>query len=320
MRLWLSAFLLLVSTSLAPAQDTYPSRPVTMLLAYAPGGSADLVGRALAKAMERHIGQPVVVQNRGGAAGAIGTQAASIAAPDGYTFLVGSVEIAMLPVVDEMYGRKPTYRREDFLPVARVAADPNFLAVNAERKWRTLKDLIDDARQNPNSIIYTSGGLYGATHLPVEMLLRAANVTMRHLPAAGGGAAMVAVLGNHAGLLAVHPGVVKSHVTAGKVRVLASWGTERAAGFADVPTFRELGYDIEHLIWWGVFVPKGTPASVVANLRQIVAKAVTEPEFAQTLERASSNVAYQDRDAFAPWWEANSRRLEDAVRTMGKPQ
>jgi tripartite-type tricarboxylate transporter receptor subunit TctC len=152
------------------------------------------------------------------------------------------------------------------------------------------------------------------------MFANAAGVKMRHLPANGGGPAMVAVLGNNAALLAVHPGVVRQHVAAGKVRVLASWGAERSKYFPETPTFKELGYDIEHLIWWAVFVPAKTPAAVVDALRGYVAKAANAPEFVELLENASSTPAYMDRDAFAPWWEANSKRLEDAVRAIRKPQ
>jgi tripartite-type tricarboxylate transporter receptor subunit TctC len=316
-----TAFLSMLLTLSAPAhaQDKYPSKPITIIVAYAPGGSGDLMGRALGRSLEAVMGQPVAVVNKGGAAGAIGTQAAAVAPPDGYTLTVGSVDIAMTPAVNELFGRPQTFKRSDLVPIARVAADPNFLAVNAEQKWKTLKELVDDAKARPYSIVYTSGGLYGATHLPIEMFTSAAGIRMRHLPSNGGGPAMVAVLGNNAALLAVHPGVVRGHAAAGKVRVLASWGSERSKYFPEVPTFKELGYDIEHLIWWAVFVPAKTPPDVVKVLREAVAKAAHAPEFVDLLDKAGSTPAYMDQPEFAPWWDANSKRLEDAVRAARKP-
>ena len=318
---WIIVLLLiLLSGHSAKAQEKYPSKPVTIIVAYAPGGSADLMARAIGKALERKSGQPFVVQNRAGAGGAIGSQVAAIAPPDGYTLLVGSVELAIVPTVDEVFGRKPNFSRDQFQPIARLSADPFLVAVNASRPWQTLKELVDDARANPNSIIYTSGALYGATHLPIEMFSRAAKISMRHLPAAGGGPAMVSVLGNHAGLLAVHPGVVRQHASAGKVRLLANFGGERSKVFPEVPTFKELGYGVENLIWFGLFAQANVPAPIVTALRKITAEAVKDSEFVQVLERTGTTVAYQDKDEFRKFWEKDSSDVIDTVRAVGKIQ
>ncbi len=318
---WLAPLLALASlASPAHAQEKYPSRPVTIMVSYAPGGSGDLVARAIGKALEKQLGQPVAIVNRGGAGGAIGSQAAAIAAPDGHTLLVASVELAIVPTVDEVFGRKPNFSRDQFVPIARLTADPDLLAVNAARPWQSLKELVDDARANPNSIVYTSGGLYGGTHLPIEMFLRAAKISMRHLPSNGGGPAMVSVLGNHSALLAVHPGVVRQHAAAGKVRVLGNFAPERSKVFPDVPTLRESGYDVENLIWFGLFAQAGVPEPIVAALRKITAEAARDPEFTQTLERTGSTVAYQDRDEFQKFWDRDSMDMIDTVRAIGKLQ
>jgi tripartite-type tricarboxylate transporter receptor subunit TctC len=302
----------------ARAQDKYPSRPITVLIGFPPGGSVDLTARAIAPALERILGQPVVVQNRAGAAAAIGTQAAARAAPDGYTIAATTTQITVLPVVDEVFGRPPNFTRADFQPIARISADPVLLFVNAEQPWKSVKELVDDAKKRPGQIVYASGGLHGVTHLPVEMFLKAADIKMRHLPTAGGGPAMTAVLGNNAALLSSHPGVSGPQVKAGKLRPLASWGAERIPAFPDVPTFKELGYDIEYYLWQALFAPKGVPEPIVKTLREAVAKAVKEPDFLQAMEKAGAGVHYQDAPEFQKWWDEDSKRLEDIVRVIGK--
>jgi tripartite-type tricarboxylate transporter receptor subunit TctC len=305
-------------TAPAAAQDTYPSRPITILIGFPPGGSVDLTARAIAPALERILGQPVVVQNRAGAAAAIGTQAAARAAPDGYTIAATTTQVTVLPVVDEVFGRPPNFTRDEFQPIARISADPVLLFVNAEQPWKSVKELVDDAKKRPGQIVYASGGLHGVTHLPVEMFLKAAGIKMRHLPTAGGGPAMTAVLGNNAALLSSHPGVSGPQVKAGKLRPLASWGAERIPAFPDVPTFKELGYDVEYYLWQALFAPKGVPEPIIKTLRAAVAKAVKEPDFLQAMDKAGAGVAYQDAPAFKTWWDEDSKRLEATVRAVGK--
>jgi tripartite-type tricarboxylate transporter receptor subunit TctC len=319
--IWALAALLCAAVQAGPsaqAQETYPNRPITILIGFPPGGSVDLTARAIAPALERILGQPVLVQNRAGAAAAIGTQAAARAAPDGYTIAATTTQITVLPVVDEVFGRPPNFTRDEFQPIARISADPVLLFVNAEQPWKTLKELVDDAKKRPGQIVYASGGLHGVTHLPVEMFLKAAGIKMRHLPTAGGGPAMTAVLGNNAALLSSHPGVSGPQVKAGKLRPLASWGAERIPAFPDVPTFKELGYDIEYYLWQALFAPKGVPEPIIKILRAAVAKAVKEPDFLQAMEKAGSDVAYQDAPEFKVWWDQDSKRLEDIVRVIGK--
>lgn len=320
MRILLAATLSLACLAAAPvhAQEKYPSKPINVIIAYPPGGSVDLTARALAPALERIFRQPVLIQNRSGAGGAIGSQVAAIAPPDGYTMTVATTQLAVLPAVDDVMGKKPNFTRDQFAPIARISADPSLLFVNAERPWKTLKDLVDDAKKNPDTIIYSSGGLYGSTHLPIEMFLKATGTKMRHLPTSGGGPAMTAVLGNHAALLASHPGVSGPQVKAGKLRPLANWGAQRIATFPDVPTFKELGYDVDYYQWIGVFAPAKVPEAIIKVWREAIAQAVKEPDFLQAMERAGSGVHYQDADEFRIWWDKDSKAIEDAVRAIGK--
>jgi len=226
----------------AVAQEPYPTRPITLVNPFPPGGLADLTGRPLAAALERVLKQPVVVSNKAGAAGAVGMQSVAIAKPDGYTLLISVPSITLLPEVDAIFGRPPTFSRDQFAGIARLNADPVIVVVNAEAPWKNLKDLIDDAKRRPGEITFSSSGPYGASHVPTEMLLQAAGgLRMRHLPTTGGGPAMTAVLGRHVQFWCSPPAVAAPHLKSGKVRAFASTGAARHPSFPDVPTLKELG-------------------------------------------------------------------------------
>jgi tripartite-type tricarboxylate transporter receptor subunit TctC len=302
----------------AQAQEKYPSRPVTFIVPFPPGGSVDLTARALAPSLEKVLGQPVIVQNRSGASGQIGTRAVAVAAPDGYTLLVSTTQISVLPAVDEVFARPPAFTFGQFTPIARLSADPVMLVVNAKRPWNTLQELIADAKKNPGAIDYSSGGLYGATHIPVEMFAQAAGIKMQHIPTQGGGPAMTAALGNHVALLVSHTGVAKPQTDNGAMRALANFGDKRVSVYADVPTLKESGIDVEYFLWQGLFAPAKTPEPILKVLREAVEKAATSPEFKALLERAGSEVAYQDAPTFAKWWQNQNQVLGDAVRAIGK--
>jgi hypothetical protein len=162
---------LAVLVSGSAADEAYPTRPVTIVVPFPPGGIADLTARPLAPALERILKQPVVVANKAGAAGAVGMQSVAVAKADGYTLLLGLVSISTIPEVDALFGRPPAFRRDQFVGIARLNADPPLLVVGAETPWKSLGELVDDARRRPGEIAYASSGLYGASHVPMEMLL-----------------------------------------------------------------------------------------------------------------------------------------------------
>jgi tripartite-type tricarboxylate transporter receptor subunit TctC len=317
-----AALLVAVVCALAPAaaaDEPYPTRPVTIVVPFPPGGIADVTARPLAASLERTFKQPVVVTNKAGAAGAVGMQSVAIAKPDGYTLLLGLVSISLLPERDALFGRQPSYTRDQFVGIARLNADPTVLVVNAEQPWKSLKELIDDARKRPGEITYTSSGIYGASHVPLEMLLQAAGgLKMRHLPTTGGGPATTAVLGQHAALWASPPALALPHVKAGKLRALASWGGSRIAAFPDVPTLKELGYDLEYYAWAGLFAPRAVPAPVVKALREATRQAVQDPEFRSAMEKVQTPIAYQDADEFKAFWDRDAARLAEVVKKIGR--
>src|ERR671919_2790025 len=311
---------LALAGSAAPAagQEPYPSRPITIVVPFPPGGIADLTARPLAAALERLVKQPVVIANKAGAAGAVGNQSVAIARPDGYTLLLGLVSISTLPEVDVLFGRTPVYSREQFVGIARLNADPPVLVANADQPWKTLPDLLEDARKRPGEITFASSGPYGASHVPIEMMLQAAGgLKMRHLPTTGGGPATTAVLGGHAHLWCSTTGPAAPHVKSGKFRALAVTSASRHPHF-DAPTLKELGYDVEYYLWIGLFAPKATPAPVMKALREAVRQAVEDPAFKSALEKIQSPLAYQDADEFKTWWDADSARLADVIKRLGK--
>ena len=304
---------------LAGADEPFPSRPVTIVNPFPPGGQADLTGRPLASSLERLLKQPVVITNKSGAAGAVGMQTVAVAKPDGYTVLVTVPAVSTIPEVDRLFGRPPTFTREQFAPIARINADPCILVVNAEQPWRSLKELLDDARRRPGEITYSSSGPYGASHVPTEMLLHAAGgLKMRHLPTTGGGPATTAVLGGHAAFWMSTTGPAAPHVKSGKFRALAVTSAARHPHYPDVPTLKELGYDVEYYLWVGLFVPKATPGAAVKALREAVKQAVDDPAFKSAMEKIQVPIAYQDADEFRAWWDADAARLVEAVARIGR--
>jgi len=302
----------------AAAQD-FPNRPITIINPFPPGGLADLTGRPLASAMEKVLKQPVVMVNKPGAAGGVGMQSVAVAKPDGYTILITVPAISTLPEVDKLLGRTPLYTRDQLAPIALINADPTIIVVNPELPWRSVKDMLDDARRRPGEIVFSSSGLYGASHVPMEMLLQSAGgLKMRHLPTAGGGPAMTAVLGGHAQLWCSPPGVASPHIKSGKVRPLAVTGATRHPSFPDVPTLKELGYDVDYYLWIGMFAPKATPAGPMKTLREATRQAVEDPAFKSAMDKIQTPIAYKDADQFRVWWDAEAARLAEVIKRIGR--
>jgi tripartite-type tricarboxylate transporter receptor subunit TctC len=299
------------------AQD-YPSRPVTLINPFPPGGAVDVVGRPFAAALEPLLKQPVVVETKSGAAGAVGAQFAANAKPDGYTLLAHLPSISGFAAVDTLFGRTPKFTRADFIPIARLTEGPMVLVVNDQVPYKTLKEFVDDAKQNPNKLIFSSSGLYGALHLPAALLMRAAGIQLKHLPTAGGGPALTALLGNNSQALVSSLAAANAQMKAGKLRALACFSPKRAAGAPDVPTLKELGYDVEFSIWCGLFAPKGTSDSVITKVRAETKKVADSEQFKTAITNIGDVVAHLDQPEFRAFWDADAKRVEQAVHSIGK--
>jgi tripartite-type tricarboxylate transporter receptor subunit TctC len=302
------------------AEDAYPSHAITIINPFPPGGASDVVTRPLAAVLEPIVKQPVVIETKAGAAGAVGAQVAASAKPDGYTLLSHITSISGFAEVDKLFGRPVKFTRADFIPIARFVADPCVLIVNDQQPYKTLKELTDDAKKRPDEIIFSSSGLYGALHLPAALFMKAAGIQMKHLPTNGGGPALTALLGNNAQVLASSIAAASGQIKAGKLRALACFSPQRAASLPDVPTLKELGYDVEFSLWVGVFAPKNTPATPVKVIGDAIRQAVAGEQFKTAIANIGDEVAYLDQAAFAKFWDEDAKRVEAAVHAIGRVQ
>jgi tripartite-type tricarboxylate transporter receptor subunit TctC len=303
----------------ALAQENYPVRTITFINPFPPGGAADVVGRPLAAVLEPIVKQPCVIDTKAGAAGAVGGQFAATAKPDGYTLLIHITSISGFAEVDKLFGRQPKFTRADFIPLARLVADPCVLLVNDQQPHKTLKDFVDDAKKRPDQIIFSSSGLYGALHIPTALFMKAAgDLKLRHLPTNGGGPALTAILGNNAQALVSSVSASLTQIKAGKLKPLALFGAERSKALPDVPTMKELGYNIEYYLWVGVFAPKGTPDNVVTFMRTALRQAAHSDQFKTAMTNLGQELGYLDAPDFAKFWDTDAQRIEDAIRQIGR--
>ncbi|MDH0686174.1 tripartite tricarboxylate transporter substrate binding protein [Achromobacter animicus] len=296
----------------------YPERPVTMVVPFPPGGVADTIARPLAQALGDKLGQPIVIENKGGAGGAIGIGQAGRAKPDGYTLLLSLSSISILPAADRLLERKPAYQLDQFVPIARITADPTVLVVRADAPYKTLDEFIDAAKKQGGKLSYGSSGIYGTMHVPMEMLQNAAGVKMMHVPFTGAGPAVQALVGGQVDALATGPSSVMQLIQAGRVRPLAHWGDGKLDSLPDVPSLTSKGYDASFVQWSGVFALAGTPPAVIDKLRQAVKQIAADPAVQARIAGTGSPMQYLDAPAFDDYWKKDSASLEVAVKRIGK--
>jgi len=314
---FLFVVLALAVAGVAAAQE-FPTRPINIVAPFPPGGQADLMARPTAAAMEKLLKSPVVVVNKTGAAGAVGMAFVANSKPDGYTLLMALSSISVIPEADKLFDRKPAYTMDQLIPIALVSADPTILVCRAERPWKSVKELVEDAKKRPDGISYSSSGIYGTLHMAMEMLINSAGIKLKHVPYGGAAPALTALLGGHVDCMAAGPAVVLPHIKAGKLRALAGWGEKRIAVLPELPTLKELGYDAEFYIWAGMFAPKGTPEPIMKKLRDTVRAAMQEPDFKAALDKMETPIAYLDAPEFQKFWDKDAKMLADAIKRVGK--
>jgi tripartite-type tricarboxylate transporter receptor subunit TctC len=300
--------------------QTYPVRNITMIVPFPAGGQADLAARPVAQALERILGKSVIVDNRAGrAGGSVGNAAAARAEPDGYTLLMTLSSLAVLPEADRLFDRPVAYEVSQFMPIARVLADPTLLAVPTSAPWKTAQEFVEDAKKRSGQITYGSSGPYGTLHVAMEMFANSADIKLLHVPFRGAGPALTALLSGTVQAIAAAPGTLKPQVDDGKLRVLGNCGAQRIASFPDVPTFQELGYkDVEMYIWAGLFAQSSLPAPIASRLREAMAQVMKSPDVLKTFDASGSLVAYQDAPAFSDFVATDSARLIAAVKKIGR--
>ena len=303
----------------AHAQDPYPSKPVTIVVPFSPGGISDVIGRPFVHSLGKALKQSFVIENRPGAGGGVGMAYAARARPDGYTLMVALSSISAIPASDRLFGRPPTYEIKQFAPIALISADPAFLVVRGDSPWKSVKDLVDAAKAKPGAIPYGSTGNYGTMHVGMEMFAHASGIKMNHIPYGGGGQQVAAILGSQVDAITQLPATIAGHVAGGKLRPLATFAPARVAGFPDVPTMKELGYgEVEYFVWTGFFAPAGTPPEILATLRRGTREAVQDPEFKNAMEKLRAPIVYKDADEFQGYLDADARRLAAVIQKIGK--
>jgi tripartite-type tricarboxylate transporter receptor subunit TctC len=317
-RYTLLAALLLSSAFSAIAQGSWPTRSITMIVPFPPGGLADLVARPVAEAMSRELGQPVVIENKAGAGGGIGMSLAAKSKPDGYTMVMALSSLTVLPEADVVLGRTPMFGLNDLRPVARYTADPTVLAVRAESPWKSVQEFVDDAKKRPGAINYGSSGNYGTMHVPMEILAQVSGSKLTHIPFTGAGPAVVALLGGQIDAVSTGPATVLQHVKAGKLRVLGHWGNGKLASMPEVTSLKDAGFNAEYAQWSGLFIPSATPEPIAQRIRAAARAAAQDAKVKEVILGAGSPVQFQDSPDFEKYVQADAKRMVDVVKKIGK--
>jgi len=281
----LLAFALLLALT-APAAAEYPDRPVRLIIPFPPGGSNDVVGRLVANQLSEKLGHKVFVDNRGGAGGVLGTEAAAAAAPDGYTLLIVSIAHAVNPALYKL-NYDPI---KSFTPISILATGPNVLAVNPALPVKTVAELVKLAKEKPGELDYASAGVGSFQHLGGELFKLTAGVNLQHVPYKGGGPAMADVIAGHVKIMFSSLVQTTPFIQSGQLRALGTGGSARNPVLPDVPTIREAGvpgYEANN--WWGIMAPAGTPAPIVERLYKDIQEVLKSPELTAAFDREGAS-------------------------------
>jgi tripartite-type tricarboxylate transporter receptor subunit TctC len=318
MRIVLCALALAAASGAATAQDRYPSRPVSLLIPAAPGGITDIVGRAIAPALGRALGQPAVVVNRPGAGGSVAAAAVARGAADGYSVLVGINSLTTLPAQELVNGKPPAFQVDELVPIASLSTEPMMLVTRPDTDYRSFKDVLDAARKRPGAVPYSTTGVYGTYHVAIEMVARAVDARLLAVHYAGGGAAMRALLTKEVEISLVSRSVGLAQIQAGQLRPIVAWAQRRWDQLPNVPSLKDEGLDLGYDLITGLFVGRETPAPVVRTLRDATRAAVDDPQFRAAMEKLSAAITYTDGPEFDRVWKSEAARLAKVVEAIGK--
>jgi tripartite-type tricarboxylate transporter receptor subunit TctC len=287
----------------------YPTKAITMISPMAPGGGHDFVARAYGSVAEKILGQPLVIVNKAGAAGMIGGLATAQATPDGYTLGVTSTNVNAALQREIATGKKPAFTWNDYTPIGIFTNSPTLIVVNAESPWKTLADLIRDAKAKPGFYAFGSGGMYGMSHLPAEIFARSSGLKFRHVPYTGGGPTLAALVGKHIDFATMYPGPSLPLVAGNKIRALAVQSDERLKGYPNVPTVKELGLDAEFSGWVGFVAPKNTPEPIVKRLRDVAKIVAQDKTFIGIIEKSGDEVRFIPGEKMGAYLDFESAKI-----------
>jgi tripartite-type tricarboxylate transporter receptor subunit TctC len=299
----------------AAAQADYPSRPITLVVPFPAGGSTDLVARLVGAGIGKALGQQVVVENRGGAGGNVGSSAVARAKPDGYTILMGTVATHALNPA--LYKKMPYDAVEDFAPISLLALIPNVLVVNADFPARTVQELIDLLKANPGKYSYASSGNGTPLHLSGELFKSLAGVEMSHVPYKGAGPALIDVMGGHVPIMFDNLPPSLEHIRSGKLRGLAVTTKDRAASIPELPTIADTLPGYETYSWNALFAPAGTPKPVIDKLNAASLATLADPEVKAKLQDLSTTVMGSTPEELASHVKAELAKWAPVVKASG---
>ena len=300
----------LIAASNAHAQN-FPTKPIEVIVGFAPGGGTDSIARAVADVAQKYVGQPLVVLNKPGAGGIIGAQYVNGAAPDGYTVLVaGGSETVSTPHFKEL----PFSPVDDFEPVIRFMIERINFYVKSDSPWKTMQDFVADAKKNPGKYTYATSGVGGLHHATVQVLEKRTGVSLNHVPYKGGAETLAAVTGGHVDVAMASPNEAYALVEAGRVRPLATASIQRSPTEPNTPTLRELGIDVYIENQKGFVCPKGTPAPVVQKLHDSLKKVFDDAQFKDTADKLKLELAYLSPVDFRKSLKAMHTQIGDSVK------
>jgi tripartite-type tricarboxylate transporter receptor subunit TctC len=309
------ALLLALSFNLAQAQEAWPSRPVRFILPFPPGGGTDILGRLIAERLSASLGQPVVTENRGGAGGNVGAEAAARSAPDGYTIVLVAPSLAISPTLYSKINYDPV---KDFAPVSLVATVPNVMITQASLPVQNLQEFIAFAKAKPGALNFGSGGAGTSNHLAGELFNIVTGAKLVHIPYKGVNLAMQDVLAGNVHLVFIGIPAAAPHIKTGRLRALALVAPQRSSALPEVPTVAEAGLrDFEVTTWYGVLAPAGTPRSVVTRLNAELVKIMHSPELKEKLAATGTDPLTSTPEEFAAYIQREIAKWGDVVRKAG---
>ena len=309
------ALLLALSFNLAQAQEAWPSRPVRFILPFPPGGGTDILGRLIAERLSASLGQPVVTENRGGAGGNVGAEAAARSAPDGYTIVLVAPSLAISPTLYSKINYDPV---KDFAPVSLVATVPNVMITQASLPVQNLQEFIAFAKAKPGALNFGSGGAGTSNHLAGELFNIVTGAKLVHIPYKGVNLAMQDVLAGNVHLVFIGIPAAAPHIKTGRLRALALVAPQRSSALPEVPTVAEAGLrDFEVTTWYGVLAPAGTPKNVVTRLNAELVKIMHSPELKEKLAATGTDPLTSTPEEFADYIKREIAKWGDVIRKAG---
>ncbi|WP_177503866.1 tripartite tricarboxylate transporter substrate binding protein [Anaerosinus sp.] len=292
--------------------SNYPDKPINFIVPFSAGGGTDLQARSLENLAPKYLNQNFIILNKPGGAGSIGWNDLVNAAPDGYTIGISSTEILLLPLYGDTKYHYPTALE----PLAQISTIPFIMVINAEQPWQNLDDLIQYSKHHPNELKFGHSGVGSAAHILGAVLAKKTEINLQQVPFRGGSESTTALLGNHVQIAFSNPAVLKEQIKSGRLRPLATTSTERLTDpdLSQIPTFKELGLNIEIPNWFGVVAPKELPPQVKAKLEDNLRLMINDPEFQLNLQNLGLQVEYLNSECSKKKWISDTEKLSNMIK------